>query len=735
MTFRNLLRMSTAVLTTAMALSLGGRNYAAAADGSGMPLANNQIQQVVVTALRRTENLQKVPVAASVLSGGELQKQGITTVQDLQKNVPGLSIQPAASSETFINIRGVGLQQTNPASSNGVAFYVDGQYVPTLIDTVDTFYDLASVEVLRGPQGTLVGSNSDGGAIFVNSAQPTLDRTKGYIQQTFGNYSDFRTEGAVNVPVTDELAVRLAFVRETRDSFTKNIGNPTGGQMPQSPNQPGNVNFSAVRLQALYQPSADFSATVRVEPYQSRTDGYANKPDMSSISPANPGYDPYAAKIQNQPFKIDYNTPQYWNITGQRSGLTLKWNGLGFAQVKSITSYQTGSESDMGDVDASSSPGSFTQVRRSTYTTLTQELDLISTQQSPLQWVTGLYYLSEQAPLQLTFSDPAPFHSVSLNLVSKHETIGIFGSATYKITPDLALSVGLRGSHDNLPFQEKICTGFPQPCGNYSTSDSEFNYSAKLNWQIAPSSMAYLSVSTGYKAGGINLQIPDIGFTPPPFRPETNTVYELGAKTTLLDRHLQIDADVFDSQYKNYQLQEFLGGLPATQGPGSATILGAEAQVKARMGGFTADLNASYLDGTTNKAFSYFLNTGGAAAIGSGTVIPYAPKAVVNAGLEYAFDAFDGTLTPRVQYQFQDSQFILITHAAVPGPDNVIPAHGTLDFHLTYESPKNWLIEAYVLNLTNSTYLAGVNQNPQPAANWLMYGPPLEFGARLQYQF
>jgi len=700
---------------------------AIAADEPNAPAATT-VPEVTITAQRRTESLQKVPIAATVLTGSQLKDQGVDGVQQLQNMTPGLSIQPPESSETFINIRGVGLQQTNPASSNGVAFYVDGVYVPTLIDTVDTFYDLSNVEVLRGPQGTLVGSNSDGGAIFVNSAQPTFDHPKGYFEETIGDYNRRRSEGALNMPLTDYLAARVAFVYETRDSYDKNIG-------ASAPNTPGNVDYEAVRLQLAFKPSDSFEATARYEPYQSRTDGFAVKPDELGFIATNPGsvaYDPVAAALQNQPRTLDYNLPQYYNISGQRSSLNAVWHINSDIEIKSVTAYQTGYESDQTDIDAAAA--NLTETRRASFNTFTQELNLLSTSSSPFQWVVGAYYLDSKKPLQLQFTNPPPLNSVGLNLVSDQTNEAVFGSGTYTFTPQWSLTLGARYSHDDLPFHEELCTGFPQPCGNYDTSDNETTGTAKLAWQATTSTLVYGSVSSGYKAGGYNLQIPDIGFTPPPFKPETNVVEELGVKTTLDDRHLRIDADVFDSQYDNYQLQEFLGGLPATQGPGKADIYGAEAEFLGQFSDLEFNVGAAYLHGTVTSNFAYLAPTG-PTTITSGTGIPYAPEWAISAGIQYDFHVLNGRLTPRVQYQYQAAQYNDITYKAVPGPDQVIPAHSTWDFRLTYAAPEHWSLEGYVTNFTNSVYLSGVNANPQPAPAELSYGPPREFGARLSYRF
>jgi iron complex outermembrane receptor protein len=696
------------------------------------------VGELVITAQRREENLQNVPISATVVTGSQLRSKGVVGVQDLQDITPGLSIQPPVSSETFINIRGVGIQQTNPASSNGVAFYVDGVYVPSLIDTVDSFYDLSDVEVLRGPQGTLVGSNADGGAIFVNSAQPRINGgVGGYIQQTIGNYANYRTEGGVNIPLTDWAAARIGFVYESRNSFTTNLGPqpPPAGVVPSNQNQPGNVDYWAVRAQLLVKPSDNSDVTFRFEPYESRTDGFALKPDMSSIPSTSSAFDPFAASIQNQPYTIDYSFPQFYNIQGQRTSIVANWVPVSWLKVRSVSSYQTGYESDADDIDTSSAPGNFTFHRKASFNTYTQEINLLSNSPGPFQWVVGGYYLNARQPLVLSFVDPPPLHSVALNIVADHVNVAGFASGTYNFNSQWSLQLGGRYSHDSQPFHELICTGFPQPCGNFNTADDEFSWTAKLSFQVTPDTLLYASGSSGYKAGGVNLQIPDIRFTPPPFQPENNIVEELGVKTTLLEQRLRINADIYDSQYSHYQLQEFLGGLPNTQGPGSANIWGGELEISGRFDQLYFNTGVSYMNGAVSSNFLYQQNFGPPVTILSGTEIPYAPPWTFNIDAGYDFPFWNGKLTPDLRYQYQDAQFIIITHAALPGPDQVIPSHGTLDFRLKYASPQRWSVEGYVTNLTGSTYFADVLPSPQPTANNLVYGAPRQFGMRLAYEW
>jgi iron complex outermembrane recepter protein len=710
--------------------------------------AQDELQEVVVTAERRSENLQTVAISAVVRTGEQLKTEQIYNSESLQNIVPSLSIQPSTTGAVFVNMRGVGLQQTNPASSNGVAFYVDGVFDPTYTQGLDTFYDLQNVEVLRGPQGTLVGSNADGGAIFINSVKPSFDRIKGYAEQIFGNFGELRTEAAINLPISETFATRVSVVRETQNSFTTNVGpEPPTGLVPGGNNQPGNVNNSAVRLQISFKPNEDFIATIRYEPYTSRNDGAAVKPDMVNFKPGFPGYsptsyDPYAASIQNNKYTIDYNTNQYYNLTGQRSALNAVWNINAGLELKAVSGYITGEERDLADVDQSSAPSDQTLTRKQSWRTFTQELNLLSTSSSALQWVVGAYYQSSNSPLQLTFLNPTfpfPMNQTSLSVVPEHTTEAGFASATYTFSPQWSVMLGGRYSHDNSPFNETLCTGFAQTCGNYSVSDNEPTGTGKVSFQVTPDTLIYTSVASGYKAGGENLhlQFPAIGFAfdPPPFLPETNVVEELGLKTTVLNDHLRLDVDGYNSVYHNYQIQQFLGGIPYTQGPGKSKIYGAEGEAIGVFNALRLTVGGSYTHATVSENFLYSQNIGPPVVITAGTTMPFAPEWMFNAALQYTIPVGQGTLTPRVQYQYQASQYVNLLHEALPSADQELPSHATVDFNLTYAAAEHWSVQGYVKNLANNQYVAQILLSPQPAAAGLQYSAPRQMGVKLDYSF
>src|SRR5271163_4900678 len=180
-----------------------------ASPNSSAAEGSNPLTEIIVTAERRPENLQTTPIAVTVLSEDNLVKKGVVQMADLQNASPSLSISPAGLTAS-VNIRGIGLDSGSPAVVPGVASYRDGLWQPPIL-TTDTFYDIGSVEVLRGPQGTFVGSNSTGGAIFINSRSPDFNGLHGDLQAQVGNYSEWATQGAVNLPINDTWAARVAF--------------------------------------------------------------------------------------------------------------------------------------------------------------------------------------------------------------------------------------------------------------------------------------------------------------------------------------------------------------------------------------------------------------------------------------------------------------------------------------------------------------------------------------------
>jgi iron complex outermembrane receptor protein len=234
------------------------------------------------------EPMLQVPIAASVISGTELTARGVSNLDDLGNLAPALNVQNQQAL-SYVNIRGVGLQTTNPTTSSGVANYSDGFFIPHETAIADAYYDVGQIEVLRGPQGTLVGQNSTGGAIFVNSVRPSFDRLTGFLQQTFGDYGYTQTQGAVNVPVSDHLAIRIAENVYRKDSFYDDIN--VGGSALTAGLQPGDVASQSGRIAIKWQPNSDLDIYLKYESATRNGDGYVGKP-YAELAGSNNRVDP-----------------------------------------------------------------------------------------------------------------------------------------------------------------------------------------------------------------------------------------------------------------------------------------------------------------------------------------------------------------------------------------------------------------------------------------------------------
>src|SRR6202051_2760144 len=246
------------------------------------------LAEIVITAQRRVEKLDQVPIAASVVSGAELTTRGVSNLDDLGSVAPALNIQNQQA-VSYVNIRGVGLQSINPTTSSGVANYSDGFFIPHETAINYAYYDIGQIEVLRGPQGTLVGQNSTGGAIFVNSVRPTFERVTGFLQQTFGDYGYSQTQAAANLPVSDHFAIRIAENIYRKDSFYTDL---RAGDPPLTANiQPGNVASQSGRVALRWQPTPDLDMYVKYENTSRSGDGFAAK-DYSELAGAGNAVDP-----------------------------------------------------------------------------------------------------------------------------------------------------------------------------------------------------------------------------------------------------------------------------------------------------------------------------------------------------------------------------------------------------------------------------------------------------------
>jgi len=743
----------------ASGLCLSGGAWAQLA-GPPSPAASQQsgtveLQEVVVTAERRAENLQTTPIAATVLNSDQLVQKGVETIQDLQNASPSLSITPAGLTQN-INIRGIGLDSGSPSVVPGVALYRDGLWQPPIV-TTDTFYDIGNVQILRGPQGTFVGENSTGGAIFINSNDPDFDGLHGSAQAFGGNYSDWGVQGAVNLPIGDRWAARLATYIENQASFYRDIGSQLT-PAPELFNHPGSLDEKNVRLGLHGKPVSDLDVLFKIEVNDKSTGGYAYRPI--------PGTE-YAPFANPNPWTLNYDHYTLNDELGVRASLKIDWNIAGSGIVlRSITGDQFMRVHNVEDTDATSSalpgPPALSTAQAIIERPLSQEFNLISPSTGRLQWVVGSYYLHDIREVALDIQNQAIPQHVYPYFTQYLQTAALFGQVSYEIVPRLQLQVGLRYTHDwnEVPSggNVKIVLGIPGvPPIILNTAgietDSATTGKVALNWTVNDSNFLYAFVAKGFKAGGFNA---GSAITPQAnFAPEVVWDYELGWKGDYFQHHLRTSVGAFWNDYDNLQV----GALNPTTGQnslintGKSTIKGAEWELQGQFGGLSIDTGGAYVNsrlGAITLVNTELLPPGATGAQCtprvfppacfdyapytvslSGDQNPFSPEWTFNAGLQYAIPVGPAaTLTPRLNYSYVGSQWTTLFERY---PTDHLSGFGLWSATVTYDW-KEWTVQAYGLNLANKLYVAGQfapGTNPDNE----FFGNPRQYGIRVSRSF
>ncbi|MEO8307997.1 MAG: TonB-dependent receptor [Pseudomonadota bacterium] len=682
---------------------------------------DDTLEEITVTAERRAQNLQDVPISATVFNGEELARRGVTDLSGIQNVAPSIVVNQYNRS-AFVNIRGVGIAQSAPTSSPGVAYYINGQLIPHEQFIGQSFYDISSVEVLRGPQGTLTGQNSTGGALYVRTPDPRFNDYSGSADMTFGNYGWWRTLGAVNLGFSDDFAVRVAAIHETRDSFTDNIG--------PSPSQPGDMSNDSQRLQVAWNfLDGRLKTNWFYEHFDWKTDNNAVKRRGDTVS--------------TDPFVIEEDALSFMTQEGQRASSELRYSLTDGMDLRFQASWQDGQTRDQtdGDRTATALPQpptanvgrvAFASTR---FVTWTYELNLISTHEGPVQWVAGAFYLDEDVPVTLLRDNrhTTDFVSSTSTIITEanNTSKSVFGQVNAFVTKELELIGGLRYSQDEQLYNRIALPGPPLPPGTDRigppAKSDEVTGKVGANYHWKDDSMFYGTISKGYKAGGVNLTLGT-----PDFDPETNLVYELGVKSTALDNHLRVNSAVFYSDYKDIQLSSLYNALPLTQNAASGQAWGAELEMQGRFGGFGFNAGIGWLDATfAEDATIVNTSTNAQQLVPKGSSLVFSPDWTLSAGAEYVFQLANGTLTPRIQWSHVDEQLA----TPFPSAATIVPAHSLWDARLTWNSGGHWTVEAFVSNLADKTWVASQIQNSTSATGGIIYGSPMQYGARVRINF
>ncbi|GAA0649993.1 TonB-dependent receptor [Brevundimonas lenta] len=718
------------ITTSAVALLWCGAAQAQQAAPAPQDNEATTLGEVVVTAERRTTNLQETPIAASVFSGEQLQNKGVTNIETLQFAMPSVTVQNSGQGNSF-NIRGIGKTENSSSIGVGVITYRDGVAVFPAYFQNEPFYDIASLELLRGPQGTFAGQNATGGAVFITERNPDLTGVNGYVTGQYGSYDHLRLQGAVNVPLGDTVALRLAGNIEQRDSFYEVIqGAPTVGD-------PGVVNIESYRASLLWQPTD----ALRI----------LWKNDYSHIDLG--GYPTTPVGSPDSLFDIRTNGPFRGIDETVRSVLNINYEFDNGMVLRSITGYQDGTTSVRADTDGTATLP-FTSNIKVDQRLWSQEFNLISPDEGPLRWVVGAYYQDDLItfpPGQFTttqYLSPTLPLLVALTLQGENPktTAAAFGQVSYDFTDSLELQVGARFSRSTV--ENHAVSAIPALGLSISQNDKveedKLTGKVALNYTLDDNNFLYGFVATGYKAGGLNG--PNIlGVPPGPFDGEEVLDFEAGWKATAFDGRLRTQIGGYYNIYENFQV---IIGDPTTPTittisnvPGETKIYGLEATAQGRFDALGFDIGLSLAHSELGDFYAIdprgTLTGGCNAATGpasatctnvGGNAQTYAPELTFNFGVEYDFAVGGGRLTPRVDYSHISETWTTIFANEARG--DRLEARDIVNALLTYE-PGNgdWVLQAYGTNVFDEEYVGSVKSGQRYA------GPPRQYGIRITRNF
>ncbi|HWA30993.1 MAG TPA: TonB-dependent receptor [Rhizomicrobium sp.] len=747
------------------------------------------IEEVVVTAERRSENLMQTPITASVLSGDDLKNRDVVNVNSLQFLAPNLTVNDLGQGIDF-DIRGIGKGEHNTQTPVGVVTYRDGASTFPGYVTAEPFYDIKSIEVYRGPQGTFVGQNATGGAVFVNTNDPEIGGGyDGYVQGQYGNYNDMQLQGAVNIPLTDTLAVRLSGFGERRDTFYKIIDRDPADACPHDKYagckpgyNPGNLREEAGRVSVLWTPTSAFTVSLKYDAlYQDF--GAAPAVPFSQLLPVGTPVQPYGflnPYHDKNLFHVTANAPEKRVDREQRAILKMDYVFSSGIKLQSISDYNRGNGTWVTDLDLTDygNPSDFPYFGTTNNWTFfdsvgetiySEELNLVSPDNQPITWVVGLYGQENdydwRKPYQFWIAvgprfpgGPTPnagnfFQYTSWTFQGKttNSDVAGFGQIEAKLGDGFSASLGGRWtqtrSHNNVDLYSYGGTPYGTMYHDLeSQKSSALTYKASVDWNSGEGDFLYAFVATGYTGGGLNTFTSAAG-GPAPFGKVTDTDYEAGWKrTSWFDGHMRTQLNAFYTNYKDFQITLSDPMVPLSTYeinlPKTTKIYGVEGETQANFGQFSFTATVGLLKSSLAKFWAvdprYNLLASGTCdpAIGGtdpycvnvkGHPITYAPSVTYNLSAQYVFDlGDDNTLTPRVNYAHVSSQWASIFDN--PGLGDHLGARNLLGAQLEYQTG-SWLVTLYGDNILNKQYVASNN------SGGLYAGAPRQYGVRVTKTF
>jgi outer membrane receptor protein involved in Fe transport len=770
-----------ALLTgTTLGLSATHPSIAQAAPAVQAPVTSPddaRLDDIIVTAQRRSERLQDVPISITAADATALAQQRVFNVENITSISPSISFRKTnlASASSNIQIRGIGTSGISRSFEGSVGVFVDGVYRTRSGQALGNFLDIDSLQILRGPQGTLFGKNTSAGALLLTSASPSPAAVGGRFEASYGNYNAYRVSGAINLPLSETTAIRIAAIQTDHDGYVRNVN---GGGLNESKDR-------AVKVQLLFEPSSNLKVQL-IGDYAKSTGNCCYGTVRVIDGPTRPLVDFLTVLNGKQNASTNFNdyqgsiSPDTPNRVEDYGGTALIDVSLGNGVLKSITALRQYSVSNGQDADFSGADIlHLTETFSSRF--FSQELNYTGNLDGGIKadYIFGAFFSDEQINIERSvfhgsqgqvfwdallggafglpagFSNAAPGQFIDELFDQKSNSYALFTHWDFKVAERWNVIVGIRGSKEvksgggRYPFmRDPVFDPFDilglTPAIPYRARSDDEAISGTLGIQYHPSrdAMLYLTYNRGFKAGGVNLDdnapgVPGSSIaalapflpattTNPVYKKETIDAVEGGLKIDWLDHKARTNFSIFYNSLSNLQVAQFLGLRFTVLNAPTAEVYGAEIEQTFKL--------SPQLTLTGAATYLPMADFGISALLGaplSGRRFATAPEFAGQAALNGNFPLSDKVvLTGRVQVQYTSKVF---TNTA---DNETQDGFALVNANLGLTLSNRFTIEGWVQNLTDKRYVTQHFQLPlQSGSTGAYVGAPRTYGVTLRASF
>lgn len=703
------------------------------------------LEEVIVTAQKRDESLVEVPISITNFGAESIEQTGVRQLKEVAEFVPNLTISSGTDFGSSVSIRGVGANSRNIGFDTRVGVYLDGVYLGQSPALNQELLDLARIEVLRGPQGTLFGKNTVAGAINLVSEKPS-DELSGSVGIDVGNYGSRQLSASINLPITDKLLSKFAINKQQRDGVIKNVA--TGSDTNEQ-------DALAYRAQFLYAAAENIQVALSFDGMSTDRLSYTGDAVTDTF-----GRTLDAGAPKDNEINMNFDPLEERDISG--TALTVDWDLSNDFAVRSITAYRDTEVEYLNDTDYSAVDLIQIQYKDS-YEQLSQEFQLISPDDSELKYIAGLYYYQQEGnSLRRVYSSAIAdsiFGTIGAQPTTTDGTVdtesyAVFLNGSYQLSDSWKLGFGFRWSEETKDVDWmvdgsgsgvfRIATGSVVD----SRTDKHFSPTVNISYAISDEVNVYAKYSSGYKSGGFNLDfISAVDLAEGiDFDKETVDSYEIGLKGSALDRRISFAFAAFQANYDDYQVNQF---IDLGEGRTSISIRNAaEVETRGLEAEFTylasEQLKIMGSVGILDGEFTSYPGGGTAGADVSGNDLEGISDVSATIGAQYfvPVSALSAELMFRVDYSYRDDYYTdpnnTKTRTLASG-DTVqygwVDSYSLLNARIALEDEAGkWSVALWGRNLTDKYYLTDTSRDFFGTLNHFA-GTPRTYGVDVKYNF